>query len=107
MQMKNPSHPGQIIRQECLEAFGLSVAEAAGALGVTRQALNNVVSGKSGITPEMAVRLSKAVGNDPDFWLRLQRQYDVAQVLKEAKRIEVVPFRKLAREKAREAARAA
>jgi plasmid maintenance system antidote protein VapI len=55
----------------------------------------------------MAVRLSKAVGNDPDFWLRLQRQYDVAQVLKEAKRIEVVPFSKLAREKAREAARAA
>jgi hypothetical protein len=65
-----------------------------------------VVSGRSGITPEMAVRLSKAVGNDPDFWLRLQRQYDVAQVLKEARRIKVVPFSKLAREKARGVVRA-
>lgn len=94
MQMKNPAHPGRIVRQECLDAFGLSVAEAARALGVTRQALNNVVSGRSAITPEMAVRLSKAVGNAPDFWLRLQRQYDLAQVLKNAARIKVARLRR-------------
>jgi len=92
--MKIPSYPGRIVREECRGAFGLSVAEAARALGVTRQALNNVVSGRSAITPEMAVRLAKAVGNDPDFWLRLQRQYDLAQVLKDASRIKVARLRK-------------
>jgi antitoxin HigA-1 len=58
--MKNPLHPGRIVRQDCIEPLGLTITEAAKALRVTRQALNNVVNGKAGISPEMAVRLSKA-----------------------------------------------
>jgi len=79
MPMKNPSHPGSIVRG-CLEDLGLSVTGAARVLGVTRQALNNVVNGKAGISAEMAVRLSKAFGSTADFWLRLQMNYDLAQL---------------------------
>ena len=78
--MKNPPHPGRIVRQDCVEPLGLTITEAAQALGVTRQALNNLVNGKAGISPEMAVRLSKAFGASPEFWLRLQANYDLAQV---------------------------
>jgi addiction module HigA family antidote len=60
MAMKNPVHPGRIVREDCLEPLGLSVTKAAKVLGVTRQALNNVVNEKAGISPEMAIRLSKA-----------------------------------------------
>ncbi len=63
MPMKNPAHPGRIVRNACLEPLGLSVTEGAEVLGVTRQTLNNVVNGKSGISPEMAIRLSKAFGS--------------------------------------------
>ena len=62
MPMKNPPHPGRIVRQDCIEPLGLTITEAARVLGVTRQALNNVVNGKAGISPEMAIRLSKAFG---------------------------------------------
>src|SRR3990170_3491922 len=62
MKMKNPPHPGRIVRQECIELLGLTVTEAARALGVTRQALNNLVNLKAGVSPEMAIRLSKAFG---------------------------------------------
>ena len=65
MRMKNPPHPGRIVRQECIEPLGLTVTEAAKRLGVTRQALNNLVNGKGGISAEMAVRLSKAFGASP------------------------------------------
>ncbi len=78
--MKNPPHPGLSIRLDCLEPLGLSVTEAAKALDVTRQTLNNVVNGKSGISPEMAVRLSKAFGSSPEVWLGMQLDYDLAQV---------------------------
>lgn len=79
MPMKNPPHPGQSVRLDCLEPLGLSVTEAAMRLGVTRQALNNVVNGKSGISPEMAIRLSKAFGSSPETWLGMQLDYDLAQ----------------------------
>lgn len=79
MPMRNPSHPGAIVRG-CLEDLGLSVTHAAQVLRVTRQALNNVVNARAGISPEMAVRLSKAFGSTPDFWLRLQMNYDLAQL---------------------------
>ena len=79
MPMHNPSHPGELVREECLEPLGLSVTEAARVLGVTRQALNNVVNEKSRITPEMAIRLEKAFGGEADFWLRLQTAFDLAQ----------------------------
>ena len=87
--MKKPPHPGRIVRDELLEPFGLTVGQAAEALGVSRPHLSNLLNEKGGITPEMAIRLSKALGNDADFWLRLQRQYDLAQAMKSAARIHV------------------
>jgi len=80
MLMKNPPHPGRIVRGECLEPLDLSVTSAAKVLGVTRQALNNLVNEKASISPEMAVRLAKAFGSTPDTWLRMQVLYDLAQV---------------------------
>ena len=80
MPMKNPPHPGRIVRQDCIEPLGLTITEAAKVLGVTRQALNNVVNGKAGISPEMAVRLSKAFGSSAEMWVRLQSNYDLSQV---------------------------
>ncbi|MFZ5426499.1 MAG: HigA family addiction module antitoxin [Thermodesulfobacteriota bacterium] len=77
--MKNPPHPGLSVRYDCLEPLGLSVTQGAKALGVSRQALNNLVNGKAGISPEMAIRLSKAFGSTPESWLRLQMAYDLAQ----------------------------
>jgi antitoxin HigA-1 len=83
MPMKNPPHPGRIVRQDCIEPLGLTITAAAKVLGVTRQALNNVVNGKAGISPEMAVRLSKAFGGSAEMWVRLQSNYDLAQVRSE------------------------
>ena len=79
MPMKTPPHPGQGIKDD-IDALGLSVAEAAEGLGITRQQLHNVISGRSGITSEMAVRLEKALGGTAAHWLRLQAAYDLAQV---------------------------
>ena len=80
MLMKNPPHPGRIVREDCLVPLGLTVTEGARILGITRQALNNLVNGKSGVSPEMAVRLAKAFGSDAETWLRMQLNYDLAQV---------------------------
>jgi addiction module HigA family antidote len=77
--MKNPPHPGLSVRHDCLAPLGLSVTEAARALGVTRQTLNNLVNGKSGISAEMAIRLDNAFGGGAETWLRLQAVYDLAQ----------------------------
>lgn len=82
MPMHAPPHPGRIVRQECLEPLGLTVTGAAAALGVTRQALNNVVNGKSGISADMALRLAKAFGSSPETWLRLQMAHDLAEARK-------------------------
>ncbi|MBI3025978.1 MAG: HigA family addiction module antidote protein [Candidatus Tectomicrobia bacterium] len=75
MPMYNPPHPGGFVRRECLEPLGLTVTEGAKVLGVTRQALNNLVNGKAGISPEMAIRLSKAFGSSPEVWLGMQMDY--------------------------------
>jgi len=80
MPMKNPPHPGLSIKLDCLEPLGLTVTEGAKVLGVTRQALSNVINGKAGISAEMAVRLSQAFGGTPDVWLRMQIAYELAQV---------------------------
>ena len=72
MPMRAPPHPGQHIRLEYLEPLGLTVTEAARILGVTRASLSNIVNGRSGISPEMAVRLAKAFGGSAEIWLRLQ-----------------------------------
>jgi len=95
MPMKNPPHPGRLIRQDCLEPLQLTVTEAARVLGVTRQALNNLVNGKAGVSPEMAFRLSKAFGSSPETWLRLQMNYDLAQVQKRAGEIEVERYQRV------------
>ena len=89
MPMKNPPHPGRSIRTACLEPLGLSIAGGAAILGVTRQALNNVVRGKSAISPEMAIRLTKAFGSTPETWLRMQLAYDLAAVRKNESKIKV------------------
>jgi addiction module HigA family antidote len=89
MPMKNPPHPGRSIRNACLEPLGLSVTDGAKILGVTRQALNNVINGKSAISPEMAIRLTKAFGSTPDTWLRMQVAYDLARAMKDESRIKV------------------
>jgi addiction module HigA family antidote len=89
MPMKTPPHPGETVRYECLEPLGLSVTDAAKALGVTRQALNNLVNGKSGISPEMAIRLEKAFGGTASVWLGLQMDYDLAQAMRHASAIKV------------------
>ena len=77
MRMHNPPHPGEIIREFCIEALNLSVTEAADALGVTRKTLSALLNGRSGISPEMALRLSKVFGRTPEGWLRLQLQFDL------------------------------
>lgn len=87
--MKNPVHPGRIVRHDCLEPLGLSITEGAKVLGVTRQALNNVVNGKSGISPGMAIRLSKAFGSTAETWLRMQVAFDLAQARKGESKIKV------------------
>ena len=89
MRMKNPPHPGLSVRHDCLEPLGLSVTEGAKALGVTRQAMNNLVSGKAGISAEMAIRLEKACGGGAETWLRMQAAYDLAQVEKHVGKIKV------------------
>ena len=92
MPMKNPPHPGRIVRQDCIEPLGLTITSAAKVLGVTRRALNNLVNGKAGISPEMAVRVSKAFGGSPDMWLRLQANYDLARL--RADEIDVKRYRR-------------
>src|SRR5580658_6889959 len=89
MPMKNPPHPGRSIKNACLEPLGLSVSEGAKILGVTRQALNNVIAGKSGISPEMAIRLTKAFGSTEETWLRMQLAYDLAEARKNGNKIKV------------------
>ena len=80
MTMKNPPHPGGIVLRQCIEPSGLTITDAATALGVTRNTLSEVVNGKRGISPEMAVRLSKVFGGAEEGWLAQQAQYDLAQV---------------------------
>jgi addiction module HigA family antidote len=89
MPMKNPPHPGEHLRSDYLEPLGLSVTAAARTLGVTRQTLNNLVNGASGISPEMAIRLSKAFGGGPEVWLGMQMTYDLAQAMRKAGAIKV------------------
>src|SRR5664280_1349759 len=89
MPMLNPPHPGRSIRRDCLEPLGLSVTAGAKVLGVTRQALNNVINGKSGISPEMAIRLWKAFGSTPETWMGIQIAYDLAAARKHENKIKV------------------
>lgn len=81
MRMYDPPHPGEIIRDFCIDALGLTVTDAAEAMGVTRKTLSALVNKRSGISPEMALRLSKVFGRSPESWLKLQVQHDLWQAL--------------------------
>ena len=96
MLMKSPPHPGRIVRRECLEPLSLSVTAAAKGLGVTRKTLSELLNGKSGISPEMAIRLSKAFGSRAEVWLGIQMDYDLARARKKAKNIRVRELAKAA-----------
>ena len=89
MNMHNPPHPGEIIRDLCLEPLGLSVTGAAQALGVSRKTLSSILNGRAGISPEMALRLSKAFNTSPESWLNQQVQYDLWHAKKTSKGIKV------------------
>jgi len=89
MAMKDPSHPGELIRDICIDGFNLNITKGAEALGVARTTLSRIVNGKAKVTPEMAVRLSKAFGSTTGFWLRLQLNFDLAQIEKRAATIQV------------------
>lgn len=90
MRMKNPPHPGGFVLRQCIEPLGLSITAAAEALGVTRTTLSEFVNGKRGISPEMAVRLSKVFGGSSESWLVQQAQYDLAHV-----RADLIKLRRL------------
>ena len=77
--MHNPPHPGEVIKELCLEPLGLSVTDAAKALGVSRKTLSAILNGRSGVSPEMALRLAKAFDTSPESWLNQQMQYDLWQ----------------------------
>ena len=87
MTMKNPPHPGGLVLRQCIAPLGLTITDAAAALGVTRTTLSELVNGKRGISPEMAVRLSKVFGGSAQSWLTQQAQYELAQV--DAERIKL------------------
>jgi antitoxin HigA-1 len=92
MPMKNPPHPGEIIRDLYLKPLGLSVTEAAAGLGVTRKSISLLVNGHAGISPEMAARLSKAFGRTSEAWIQLQMQYDLAQIRQRTDELNVKSF---------------
>lgn len=89
MSMKNPPHPGDLIRTEIIEALGLNVSKAAAILKVRRATLSDLLHGKAALTPEMALRIEKAFGPDMDHLLRMQLAYDVMQTRRHSKDIDV------------------
>lgn len=90
MLMHNPPHPGEVLRQLCLDPLNLSVTEAARGLGVSRKTLSAIVNGRAGVTPEMAVRLSIAFGTSSESWLNQQIQYDLWLAEKQRKNLHVM-----------------
>ncbi len=80
MKMHNPPHPGEVLKELCLEALNLTVTEADKALGVSRKTLSAILNGRAGISPEMAIRLSKAFDTSPESWRNQQMQYDLWHV---------------------------
>ena len=89
MRMCNPPHPGAVIRALCLAPLDLTVSAAAAALGVTRKTLSELLNGRAGVSPEMALRLAKAFDTTPESWLGMQMEYDLWQTEKRAKRLKV------------------
>jgi len=96
MKMHNPPHPGKVLRELCIEPMGLSVTTAADSLGVARKTLSSILNGHSGISPEMAVRLSLAFGTSSESWLNQQVQYDLWIAEKKRKNLKVKKLKKAA-----------
>ena len=92
MTMHSPPHVGEILRELYLEPLEISVAEAAQHLGVTRQAISRLIHEKTGISAEMAIRLSKALNTSPEYWMNLQKHYELWQAIQKYKNIHVEPF---------------
>jgi antitoxin HigA-1 len=93
MEVFNPPHPGEIIREDCLEPLGLTVTEAAKGLGVSRQSLSELLNGRNGISAGMALRLEMAGWSTAESWLRNQLTYDLWQAKQHAGRLKVTKFR--------------
>ena len=87
--MHNPPHPGEILRELCLEPLGITVTDAAKALGVSRKTLSAILNCKAGISPEMALRLSKAFDTTPESWMNQQMHYEIWQAEHEHKDLNV------------------
>ena len=87
--MHNPPHPGEILRELCLDPMGISVTDAAEALGVSRKTLSSILNGRAVISPEMAIRLSKAFDTSPESWLNQQQQFDLWQAMNSGEEIKV------------------
>jgi antitoxin HigA-1 len=92
LKMKSPPHPGFSVRVDCLEPHELSVTEGAKVLGVSRSALSHLVNENADLSWDMAIRLAKAFGSTPEGWMRLQFQYDAAQVEARSRKIKVKTF---------------
>ena len=92
MTMKNPSHPGALVRREVIAPLGLTVTDAAKALGVTRPALSKLLNAKASLSPEMAIRIEKAFGPKMEHLMRMQHAYDLAQARGKADRIDVARY---------------
>ena len=89
MKMHNPPHPGEVLLELCLKPLGLTVTQAATALGVSRKTLSSILNGRAGISPEMAVRLSLAFGTTAESWMSQQVQYDLWHAERKRKKLRV------------------
>lgn len=89
MRMHTPPHPGEVLRELCLAPLGISVTDAAKALGVSRKTLSSILNGRAGISPEMALRLAKAFDTTPESWLNQQMQYDLWEAKQQTKSLRV------------------
>lgn len=92
MRMHNPPHVGEILRELYLEPLEISVTDAAEHLGVSRQALSRLINEKTGISAEMAIRLSKAFKTTPDYWMNLEKQYELWQAMQTFDADDINPF---------------
>lgn len=89
MRMHNPPHPGEVLRDLCLEPLKISVTDAAKALGISRKTLSSILNGRAGISPEMAIRLAMAFDTTPESWLNQQMQYDLWEAEQHAKTLKI------------------
>jgi len=92
MEMFNPPHPGEMIREDCLKPLGLSVTEAARGLGFSRQSLSEMLNGRNGVSADVAIRLERAGWSTAESWLRNQLSYDLGRAKKHAGRLKVTRF---------------